>query len=322
MAGKRDYYEVLGVKKNSSEEELKKAYRKLALQYHPDRNKGNKEAEEKFKEISEAYAVLSDKKKRAQYDQFGAAGFHKRYSQEDIFRGFDLGDLFKDLGFRSGDFFTTVFGRGGGRYQARPGGFGGYSQRPGGVNFESFFNGQDGFQSRPAPGNDMIAPLQITLKEAASGTKKNVRYQVHGQVKEVSVKTPPGISTGKKLRLAGKGETSPHGGLPGDLYLKVEVLADPVFQREQDDLFVEKKVKFSEAVLGTTIEVPTLEGNKTVKVPAGTQGNTKIRIKGYGMPKMNGGGKGNLYVKIFIETPKKLTKKQRELMENLAAEGL
>jgi len=322
MAGKRDYYEVLGVKRNAPEEEIKKAYRKLALQYHPDRNK-SKDAEEKFKTISEAYAVLSDKQKRAQYDQFGAAGFHQRYSQEDIFRGFDLGDLFKDLGFGSGDFFTTILGRGNKQYQTRT--RGGYSQRPGGGNFETIFGGQEGFrspQSGKTPNNDMVVPLQLTLREAAFGTKKNVTYQLHGAVKAITVKTPPGIGTGKKLRLAGKGSPNAFGGPPGDLYLKVEVLDDLVFQRDGDNLSVEKKIKFTEAVLGTTIEVPTLDGNKTVKVPPGTQGNTKIRLKGFGMPNMEKGDKGDLYVKIVLGAPKNLTKKQRELIENLAAEGL
>ena len=170
--------------------------------------------------------------------------------------------------------------------------------------------------------NDMVVPLQLTLREAAFGSKKKVAYQIHGAVKEITVKTPPGISTGKKLRLAGKGSPNSFGGPPGDLYLNVEVLDDPVFQRDGDDLSVEKKIKFTEAVLGTTIEVPTLDGNKTVKVPPGTQGNTKIRLKGFGMPNMEKGEKGDLYVKIVLGAPKNLTKKQRELIENLAAEGL
>jgi len=322
MATKKDYYEILGVKRDATEEEIKKAYRKLALQYHPDRNK-SKEAEEKFKEISEAYAVLSDKNKRAQYDQFGAAGFHQRYTQEDIFRGFDLGDLLKDLGFGNSDFFSTIFGRTGKQYYTQT--KTGYSPGTGGINFETIFGDFGEGHSSPTDqikGNDLEVPLKLTLREAASGSKKIVRYQVNGQIKEITVKTPPGISTGKKLRLAGKGAPSPYGGVAGDLYLNVEVLPDPVFQREGDDLYVEKKIKFSQAVLGTSIEVPTLEGNKTIKIPPGTQGNTKIRLKGYGMPKLKGGGKGDLYVKILVETPKNLTKKQRELIENLAAEGL
>jgi curved DNA-binding protein len=323
---KRDFYDVLGINKSATPEEIKKTYRKLALKYHPDRNQNKKEAEERFKEISEAYAVLSDKEKRAQYDRFGSTGFHQRFSQEDIFRGFDIGDLFKDLGFGSGDVFSTIFGRGQ-RYQARTGGSGrSTSYQPGpGFNFDTAFSGAGGFgspQSGQGRGSDLIVPLELTLREAASGTKKNVRYQIQGETKEVTVKTPPGIGSGKKLRLAGKGSPSPFGGLPGDLYLKVEVRDDPLFQREGDDLYLEKKIKFTEAVLGTTLEVPTLEGIKTIKVPSGTQTNTKIRLRGYGMPKMDGKGKGNLYVKISIDVPQVLTKGQRDSVKKLAEQGL
>jgi curved DNA-binding protein len=322
----KDYYDVLGVKRNVSEEEIKKSYRKLALKYHPDRNKGDKGAEERFKEISEAYAVLSNKEKRAQYDRFGAAGFHQRYSQEDIFRGFDMGDIFKDLGFGSGDAFSTIFGKGG-RYQTQGRGHNFTSSRQPGSSgdFGSFFGGQGGCRSQqpgPQKGNDAVSPLKLTLREAASGVNKKVAFQMDGKRQEVTVKTPPGIASGKKLRLAGKGMASHSGGQPGDLYLQVEILPDPLFQREGDDLYVEKTVKFTEAVLGTTVDVPTLDGDKKVKVPPGTQSNTKIRIKGFGMPLMQGKGKGNLYVKIAIETPRKLSKTQRESIEKLAAEGL
>ncbi len=322
----RDYYKILGVKKSATSEEIKKAYRKLALKYHPDRNRDNKNAEEKFKEISAAYAVLIDKEKRAQYDQFGSARFHRRYSQEDIFRGFDIGDVFKDLGFGTGDVFSTIFGRG--RSYQRPTG-GGYgftgSQQTGQWDFDTLFGKGAGYQSSQSGhqtrGSDLVSPLELTLHEAAFGAQKNVSYQIHGQTREVTVKTPPGISTGKKLRLAGKGLPGPMGGPPGDLYLTVQVLDDPLFHREGDDLYVEKRIRFSEAALGTSIEVPTLEGNRNVKVPGGTQGNAKIRLKGHGMPKRNGGGRGNLYVKISIDVPQSLTKSQREQIENLAKEG-
>ena len=325
MAAK-DYYKVLGVSKTASNEEIKKAYRKLALKYHPDRNQDDATAEEKFKEISEAYAVLSDKEKRAQYDRFGSAGFHSRYSQEDIFRGFDIGDLFKDLGFGSGDAFRTIFGQGKG-YRARPGagtyGFSGRQQ--GGFDFDTIFGqgaGQSTHSGYQPKGGDLTSPLKLTLQEAAFGSEKNVSYQAQGQRKEVTVKTPPGISTGKKLRLAGKGLPGHMGGPAGDLYLTIEVMDNPLFQRQGDDLYVEKVVKFSDAALGTSVEVPTLEGNRNVKVPAGTQGSAKIRIKGHGMPKMNGGGRGNLYVKIAIEVPRSLSKEQREQIKKLAKEGM
>lgn len=318
----RDYYKTLGVSRNASPEEIKKAYRKLALQYHPDRNKDNKQAEEKFKEISEAYAVLSDKEKRAQYDRFGATGFRQRYSQEDIFRGFDFGDLFKDLGF-GGDAFSTLFGKGK-RYHARPGGDYGFQnfQQRGGWDYDTIFGPEAGARAGQTKGNDLVQPLRLTLPEAAAGAQKKVIYQVQGENKEVTVKTPPGISSGKKLRLAGKGLPSPLGGAPGDLYLTIEVLDDPVFQREDDDLYVEKRIKFSEAVLGTSIDVPTLEGDRKVKVPPGIQGGAKIRLKGYGMPKMDDKGKGDLFVKIAIEVPRNLTESQRAYIQKLAAEGM
>lgn len=322
---KRDYYEILGVKKTASEAELKKAYRKLALQHHPDRNKGDRAAEERFKELNEAYAVLSDKEKRAQYDQFGAAGFHKRYSQEDIFRGFNFSDLFRDLGFGGGDVFSTLFGKGA-RAQGRGPGFSGSPHAGwGGADYESFFAGASGPRGHHAPhpqGADVVAPLKLTLQEAAHGAQKKVSYLLAGERKEVTVKTPPGIATGKKLRLAGKGQHPYPGGPSGDLYLTVEVLSDPVFQREGDDLYVKTRINFTQAVLGTTIEVPTIEGKRSVKVPPGAQLDTKIRLKGYGMPRLEGTGKGDLYVKLSVDTPRTLTKKQRELIEKLAAEGL
>jgi len=321
----KDYYQILGIKKNATEADIKKAYRKLALKYHPDRNKNNKDAEERFKEISEAYAVLSDKNKRSQYDQFGATGFHQRFSQEDIFRGVNLGDILKDFGLGSNDLFSSLFGGSGRRYKTHPGGgFSNFRQSGGRNNFETIFGGE-GFntsQASPAKGNDVILPLRITLREAAFGVQKKVSYLSEGQKKEVSLKIPSGISSEKKLRLAGKGSAGPWGGAPGDLYFKIEILSDPVFQKEGDDLYVEKQIRFSEAALGTTIEVPTLKGNKTVKIPPGTQSNTKIRIKGYGMPKIKSSVSGDLYVKISIAVPKVLTKIQREHIEKLSPHGL
>ncbi|MBN2467650.1 MAG: DnaJ domain-containing protein [Deltaproteobacteria bacterium] len=325
MAAK-DYYRVLGINRNATEDAIKKAYKKLALKYHPDRNRDNKEAEERFKEISEAYAVLSDKNKRAQYDRFGAAGFHQRFSQEDIFRGSNFEDIFSDLGFNASDLFSTLLGGKGKRYTTRPGGSGysDFHQAGWGNGYGAFFGGAGAHSphSGSVKGNDVVSSLKITLKEAALGIKKRVTYQLQGQSKEITVKTPPGIATGKKLRLAGKGMPGPPGYPAGDLYLEIEVMPDAVFQRDGDDLYVDKQIKLTEAIFGTSLEVPTLEGNKTVKVPAGTQSNTKIRIKGYGMPKMNGGGKGDLYVRAAVFIPKVLTKTQREQIEKLAAEGL
>jgi curved DNA-binding protein len=323
---KRDYYEVLGVKKTASEEEIKKAFRKLAMKHHPDRNPGNKQAEERFKEINEAYAVLSDKQKRQQYDQFGPSGFSQRYSQEDIFRGFDIGDLLKDLGFSFGR-----AGGGGRRGRTQYGGFedlfGGFGRgQAGGAqtgDFRDIFSG-GGYQDQgpfSQKGQDINSDLHLSFEEAARGTEKKVRFSKGNRIEEVSVKVPAGIESGKKLRLAGKGMEGA-GGQAGDLYLKVNVAEHPVFKREGGDILVDKEIKISDAVLGTSIEVPTLEGNKNIKVPPGTQSNSRIRLKGFGLPRLQGGGKGDQLVRIIIKYPRNLTERQKKLVEELKKEGM
>lgn len=320
----KDYYTLLGVGKNAAADEIKKAYRRLALKYHPDRNKGNKEAEEHFKEINEAYAVLSDPEKRRQYDMFGAEGFRQRYSQEDIFQGFDIGDVLKDFGFGTSDIFSVLFGGGGGRrrgvrYTTYGGPFGQQAPGAGGADFADYFGrGSSG----PSQGRDTVTDLTITLEEAAKGAERLISINRDGRVEKIAVKIPPGIDTGKKLRVAGKGERSPGGGPPGDLYVSVTVQKHPLFTREGADISIDREIKFSEASLGTTIEVPTLNGIKKVKIPPGTSGNTRLRLKGEGMPHLKGRGKGDAYVRIVIKVPKKLTSKQRELVEGLAKEGL
>nr|WP_279384246.1 J domain-containing protein [Geotalea toluenoxydans] len=259
-----DYYQVLGLKKGASADEIKKAYRKLAVKYHPDKNPGNKEAEEKFKEINEAYAVLSDPQKKAQYDQFGDTGFHQRFSQEDIFRGFDVGDLFKDKGFGTDDIFSRIFG----------GGFGGFQQ------------GGGRFAQRPHKGDDFSMEANVSFREAFSGCEKRIAYMKDGQREELSVKIPAGIENGAKLRLQGKGGSGIHGGPNGDLYLTVKVGGDPVLQREGDDIVVSQEVRFTEAALGASLDVPTMDGTKRIKIPAGIQPGTKIRLKGLGFPRL------------------------------------
>ncbi len=305
MAAK-DYYHILGVAKNANEEEIKRAYRKLAMKYHPDRNPNKKEAEERFKEINEAYAVLSDKEKRKQYDTFGAEGFQQRYTQEDIFRGFDFDEILSGL-----------FG-GRGRRDFR---FGSQS----GFDFGDFFGRQGGYQDTgrmSQRGEDIVYEMAISLEEAASGGEKRISYRKNGRLEEVSVKIPRGIPPGKKLRLAGKGREGRNGGPPGDLYLQVTVREHPLFSQEGDDLIVEKEINFSEAVLGTTIEVPTLDGMKKVKVPPGTQSHTKMRLKGLGMPHFQGEGKGDEYVKVIVRIPKKVSEKSKGLIQDLAKEGI
>ena len=302
----RDYYHVLGVNKNASDEEIKRAFRKLAMKYHPDKNPNRKEAEERFKEINEAYAVLSDKEKRKQYDTFGAEGFRQRYTQEDIFRGFDFDEILSGL-----------FG-GRGKRESRFGGRGGF-------DFGDLF-GQtayhQGMGRMPQKGEDVVYELNISLEESASGGEKRISYRKNGKPEEVSVKIPRGIPSGKKLRLAGKGMEGKNGGPPGDLYLQINIKEHPFFIREGDDLIVDHEINFSEAVMGTTIEVPTLDGKKSVKIPPGTQSHTKMRLKALGLPHFQGEGSGDEYVRVIVRTPRKLTEKSRKLIDELAKEGI
>jgi curved DNA-binding protein len=302
----RDYYEILGVNKSASDEEIKRAYRKLAMKYHPDKNPNKKDAEERFKEINEAYAVLSDKEKRKQYETFGKEGFHQRFTQEDIFRGFDFDDILSGL-----------FG-GRGRREFRYGG-------RGGSDFGDLFTGQGTYQDmsrRPQKGEDILYELSISLEEAVLGGEKRISYRKNGKVEEVSVRIPKGIETGKKLRLSGKGMEGRKGGPSGDLYLQISVREHPIFIREGDDLIMEKEVNFSEAALGTMIEVPTLEGTKKVKIPPGTQSHTKMRLKGLGIPHFQKEGRGDEYVKVIVRVPKRVNDKSKKLIEELAREGM
>jgi curved DNA-binding protein len=317
MPGK-DYYKILGVSKSASSGEIKKTYRKLALKYHPDHNKGDKSAEDKFKDISEAYAVLSDPEKKKQYDMFGAEGFQNRFTQEDIFRGFDFGSIFQEFGFGGGgksqDIFSQIFGG--------TGGTGRHYYRSSGSPFGSAPRGFRG-QTQSVKGQDVIYELSLPLEEVTKTTNKIISYQINGNKEKVSVKIPAGITSGKKLRLSGKGYAGLYGGPPGDLFIQIKVLDHPVFRRENANLFLKQKIKFSDAVLGTEIEVPTIDQKRLkLKIPPGTQNNAKFRLKGYGLPRMNGRGRGNAYVEINITVPKKINNKQKSLMKSLAEEGL
>jgi curved DNA-binding protein len=299
-----DYYKLLGINKNASKDNIKKAYRKLAMKYHPDHTKGDKNAEEKFKKISEAYAVLSDGEKRKQYDTFGSAGFQQRYSQEDIFRGFDFDSILNDVFGGSGRFGG---GGGGTRFS-----FGG----------ESPFGGYQRHQA-PSKGSDLVYELPLTLKEIATGTKKTVSFQHQDRSEKITVKIPKGMISGKKLRIAGKGESSPHGGPSGDLYIKAKVLGDPVYDVQGHDLYINRDIKLSEAILGSNISVPTLEGKKlSLKIPSGTKHKTKMRLPGHGLPHMDEKGQGDLYVRIHVPMPDQLSKKQKALIQQLADAGL
>jgi curved DNA-binding protein len=301
-----DYYKILGVKRKASDENIKKAYRKLAMKYHPDHAKGDKNAEEKFKKISEAYAVLSDKEKRQQYDTFGSTGFQQRYSQEDIFKGFDFGDILREFGFGGGDRF---------------------SRGPGGMRFS--FGGDSPYGSRarqqqaPQKGADLVYELPLTLPEVATGTTKTISFQHQERSEKLTVKIPKGMISGKKLRIGGKGEPSPFGGPAGDLYIKAKVLGDPVYDVHGHDLYTKREIKLSEAILGTSISVPTITGKElSLKIPPGTTHKTKMRLADHGLPHMNVKGQGDLYVYIHVNMPKQLSKNQKKLVKQLADTGM
>ena len=300
-----DYYKILGVNRDASAADVKKAYRKLAMKYHPDHAKGDKAAEEKFKKISEAYAVLSDKEKRQEYDTFGSEGFRQRFSQEDIFRGFNINDILREFGF-SGDVF------------------GGESR---GTRFSygagSPFGGRGRQQAQAIKGPDLIYELPLTLREVAFGTTKAVTIQDQGAPERITVKIPKGMTAGKKLRLAGKGNPGPFGGPRGDLYIQATLMEDPVFSVEGQDLITHRDIKVTEALLGATISVPTLDEKQYhLKIPPGTKSGTKLRLPGHGLPAMQGGKKGDLYVRLSIQIPKTLSREQKELLAKLAETGI
>jgi len=361
MSSKRDYYEVLNVPRNASKEEIKKAYRKLALKYHPDRNK-SPEAEEKFKEISEAYAILSDEEKRMQYDRLGHEGISSRYTWDDIFRGADFDRIFKDLGFGFGGFDTI---------------------------FDMFFGGGVPRRHGPRKGADLRYDLEITLEEAAFGLKTEIEVpgfevcdtckgsgvkpgtgpkrcpkcngtgeirrtrsfgfthfteietcnECHGKgvfvenlcgdckgmgtvqrIRRIKLKVPPGIDDGYHLRLAGEGKPGIQGGPNGDLYVVVQVKPHEIFKRNGSDLLCEAHIGFPQAALGTKIYVPTLEGKARLKIPAGTQTGTLFRLRGKGVPHLHGWERGDQLVRVIVQTPTKLTQRQRKLLAELEKE--
>lgn len=354
---KRDYYEVLSVSRNASLDEVKKAYRKLAMQFHPDRNPGNKEAEEKFKEASEAYEVLSDQEKRQRYDAYGHEGVRNSFGAggftwQDFHHFGDISDIFGDL--------EDIFGLG------------------------SIFGGRTGRSRRGIRrGADLQYELEITLNEAATGVEKKIEIPRHEtctdcrgsgaksgtspqtcptcngsgqqrytqgfftfaqpctrcrgqgtiitdpcpkckgsgmieQIRSLSVKVHPGVDTGVRLRIRGEGEAAPGGGQPGDLYVLINVKPHSVFERHENDLVCEVSISFTQAVVGAEIEVPTLDGNVSMKIPAGTPSHKLFRLRGKGIPDLHGRGTGDLHVQVVVEVPTKLTAKQKELLLEFA----
>jgi len=351
---KKDYYEVLGVSRNAAQEEIKNAYRKLALQYHPDRNK-SPEAEEKFKEISEAYAVLSDEEKRRQYNTFGHEGIDSRYTREDIFRSADFDEIFRDLGF--GSIFDMFSG---GRQTYAPDK--GYDLRYDlEINLEDAFNGLKteieiprnekcdvckgtgarlGTNPKTCPkcrGTGQIQYsrtsgftrfVQITTCDRCNGRKmiidnpcKDCRGTgIVKHYRKIRIDVPPGVDTGYSLRLRGEGEASTKGINPGDLYVVISVKPHKFFKRNEDDIFYDAQIGLTQAALGTKIEVPTIDGRARLKIHPGTQNGTVFRLKGKGMPRLRGFGRGDQLFRVTIRTPKNLTDRQRKLLLELAKE--
>jgi curved DNA-binding protein len=316
----KDYYEILGVPRTASADELKKSFRKLARQYHPDVAKDKKRAEEKFKEINEAYEVLSDPAKRKKYDELGAnwksgADFHpppgwEHFSGGQTFRGRGAGGNefeahFGGTGFS--DFFEQLFGS---RMRGDAGGFG----RTAGFEDEEYAE----------RGRDIEGDILVTLDEALRGSVRavNVRHQVGHSVKTDThqVKVPPGVAEGQKLRIAGRGESGAGGGAAGDLYLRVRLAKHPDFEVEDHNLIYEADLAPWEAVLGANLSVPALDGRVNIKIPPGTQNGQKLRVRARGLPTRDG-GRGDLIVITKIATPAKVTDAEKKLWEQLARES-
>jgi molecular chaperone DnaJ len=351
---KRDYYEVLGVSRGANEAEIKSAYRKLAVRYHPDKNPGDAEAEEKFKEAAEAYSVLSVAEQRARYDRFGHAGVSSGAGAQANWGAQGFGGIEDILGDLFG--FGDVFG--GGRAS---GGRRGAAQRGADLRYDLEMTLEEASEG-------MTAQLRIPRLEACEGCKGSgaapgtqpescpgcngtgqVRYQQGffsvartcgqcsgagrvirtpceqcrgaGRVereKQIEVKIPAGVETGSRLRLAGEGEAGAQGGPAGDLYVVIHVKEHDVFERQGNNLYASVPVTFAQAALGSETTVQTLDGQESLKVPAGTQTGTVFRLKGHGMPVLGGRGRGDLFVSVTVVTPTTLTREQRKLLEQLA----
>ena len=349
---KRDYYEVLGVQRDAAEAEIKKAYRQMAMKHHPDRNPGNKESEEKFKEAAEAYSVLADREKRARYDRFGHAGL----GGAEGFSGFNS-EVFSDFEDILGSFFGFSFGDmfGGGRGRSRGGG----RRRGADLRFDleiEFLDAAMGIEKEV-----QVPRLEACAECRGSGSKSGERIPcgtckgegqiLHRQgffamsqtcgacggagtvvrdpcpacrgegrrreVRRLNIKIPAGVDTGMRLRVTGEGEGGLQGGRPGDLYVVLHVKEHDVFRREGPNLVVELPVPIPRAVLGCEAQVPTLEGSARISIPAGTQHGSVFCLRGKGLPRPDGGARGDLYATVTLSMPSRLSRKQRELYEKL-----
>lgn len=347
MAQKRDYYEVLGVNKSATDAEIKKAYRKLAKKYHPDMNKDNPKAEELFKEVTEAYEVLSDKEKRKLYDQFGHAAFDEGAGQGGAYGagGQGFGSGAGGFGGFGGQGFRGGFSGGGGFGNSGFGGFGSGNFGGGGGGsfhfngnsgdeyqeyyytgdnlddiFDGFFGGSRKGRSRSKDGEDVLAKVEVSFEEAALGADKVIRFRApDGSEQSLQVHIPAGIDSGQKIRLKGKGMPGQNGGGAGSLLLEVTVQSKPGFERKGMDIYTTVEIPFETAVLGGETIVPTLSGRVSCKIKEGTQSGTKIRLKGKGIVSMkNPSQKGDEYAVIQIRVPRNLSADAKQKLQEYA----
>ncbi|MGN0033758.1 MAG: DnaJ C-terminal domain-containing protein [Candidatus Limimorpha sp.] len=289
----KDYYKILGVERTAKQDEIKKAYRKLALKYHPDKNPDDKAAEEKFKEVSEAYQVLGNEDSRKKYDELGANW--KQYENAGFGSGgTGFGGGFSGTGFS--DFFDMFFG----------------GQSGGGFSFDDLggFGGNSRFRSRPKRGQDLSASIDLTLREAYYGSSRMIN--IGNSTIKVSIK--PGVKDGQTLRIKGKGSPGTNGGENGDLLMNISIANDPVFRRDDDDLIRDLNVDIYTAVLGGKVEVDTMKGVVSVPIKPETQNNSVLRLKGLGMPHFGKEGSGALLLKVQLSLPDKLSDKEIELI--------
>ena len=317
---KKDFYSILGVSRSASQEEIKKAYRKLAMQFHPDKNAGDKKAEEKFKEISEAYDTLSDSKKKDMYDQFGHAGSQGFGGAGGPFGGAGGFGGFGGFGGNAG---------GAGRSQGGPGGAGGDPfQDIFGDVFGEIFGNAKGPGAGPrgrrqqAKGTDLRYTLNISFEDSALGCEKVISFMRQRGGKEesakLSVNVPAGVKESQRLKLSGEGDTPQGGGTAGDLYVIINIQEHSLFKRSENDVTLDLPIMYTDAILGTNIEVPTLTGKAMIRIPPGTHSGQTFRLKGKGFPKIGGFGSGDMLVRVVVDTPQNISAKQKELVEEIS----